>query len=843
MPYEETYDDQEKRVLREFDDYTAANPIQDVSSTTSRFGGTAAPEEKSQRVDSASKFGGTAAELPATINNIKKWSLQGVVGSEVDFKEGADFTTRFDLSFADTDEEKSAKFSKHHPEGSLKRVTVPELRESFLMFKNNIEDPKEVWKTVEDEGISFADVADVAGGAPEFLGGSAVFALPVVREAGILKTVLMTALGTAGGHVTKEGIEEFRGDQMQPWSEVLYDASKKAAVAGATTGALTGVAKVVSGVKGGGFLDTPDSTRHILEQIEKVPELSKFTPMAVAQPERKIISRLTAQAVSTSKHGQKFIADAEDAAVSEFRKLIGPAEYMKMGKELRDTIGKVYGKGKAVLMAKIARTPLEKTGKAATQGLKDDFVQNSSKLNSELYSKVDTAAEQQRPSFDLTETIEFAKTLKKGLLGEAEKVAPPKRSFKGRKVGMEAPDAKPVVVDVSYAPRQELLKVVNDISKLDPTQTDYKVIKELRTRLFNSIDNQPWQWDGNKYQAQQMWNKLSSTISNPTNNATEFTKALKAANAHNKLRAGVLNDDYVQKVIKTSKPVDIAKTLASEGGFTENIEFALKTYAPDKLKVVKDGMRYHWLTSSPGKAVETIQKRKQLDNLGFRRVVSKDEEQSLLAVAKSLDKLNSSRISTVFKKQATGGKVVKELIKDQDPEGMKELVTQLGGKNSSSTELLRVGILEDLLNESTEQTARNTLKINSKKFAAKWAEYNRNGVLDEVFDEKTRDTLGGIEIFSKMWEKSVDPGVSLEAAQLISLLKTPSTFLKGTHGLAMNEMFSWVLLSPKTRKYLAGTGAKPIRGTQMKLMSLALENMYSRMDASNKITALDEEEF
>lgn len=782
----------------------------------SRFGGIAVEDS------SGSKFGGVPVEEPPlTIGNMHKFAIQGLTGSEVDTETGLDFWSRFDISFSDTDEEKANKFMKGHPDGALHRINIPELNSSYLLFKFKADNPDEKWKTVEDEGFTLADVADVAGGTPEFVASTAPFFVPGVREASLGVQALAAGGGAMVGHLAKEGVEELRGTQLQPGLQVLYDALGRGGITAATTAA-TGVAqKAIRGITGRGALEATPEDQALLEAIGERPALKDKVPLAVISPEHKIAQRITAQAISTSKHGEQFIKSAEKAAVDEFKDLVGPDDYVSLSKELRGVISKVLGKGKAIILAQTRRTPLERGGKSAITGLEDDFVRNSSSVSKTLYSQVDDAANRLKPEFDLTDSINFAKELKKGLIAE----------------GADAP------VNVAEGPQRELLSVVNDLVKLDPTQTDYNVVKELRTRLFDLVDNQPWQWDTNKYQASQLWRKLSTTLMNPTNQADDYVKAIKTANSFWKKRSDILSDSHIQKIIRTDTPVDIAKKLSDEGQFTENVEYALTKFAPKKAKEVKDSIKYYWLVNKPGKAVENINRLREVDKMGFNRVVPKSELQPLLDLAKQMDTLNSSRMKQVFDRQLGAGKLVKGLINEQDVEGIELIIKQLGGNKSKGSKLLKAGILEDMLNESTELTQKNTLRINANTFAAKWREYNRNGILDKLMPIEDKKALEALKIYSKLWERSVDPGVSLEAAQLISLLKHPKTFIQGSHGLAMNEALAWIMLSPKTRDFLVGRGTQPIAGAYPKVMAIALEDMISTMDASDEdklLQTLDE---
>ena len=756
------------------------------------------------------RFGAEPIEPPMTISNMQKMAIEGLTGQQVDMETGLDFWSRADLSLSDTDEEKAAKFMKKYPQGSLRRINIPEMKGSYLLFKQDVQNPDEQWKTVEEESFTVKDLADIAGQLPEFVGSTLPFAHPSVRAAGVTKQAIVSGLGATFGHLGKEAVEEARGTQLQPRSEVLYDAGGRGLMTAGATALGGGLQKAYRGVTGGGYIDLPERSQQLLETVSKRPELAEYAPIGVVSPEHKIIQRLTAQAVSTARKGQQFIQEAEEAAVKEMQKLAGPEDFDVIGTGLKQEIKKTLGAGRAAILGKTQRVSLEKGGKAAQQGLKDDFVRASSAVARKLYNQVDEAATRENPQFDLTKAIAEADILKKGLMAE----------------GIEE------AVDVADIPQRQLLSVVGKLSKLNPTQTDYNVIKSLRTELWDLIDNQPWQWDTNKYKALQMYNKLSDTLKNPITNAPGYQSSIKTASAYWSQRSNILKDPHIQSLISSGKPVDVAKTLSAEGGFTENVNNALKQVPARRAKEIKNSVKYHWLVDEPGKAVEKINRMRQIDPEGFKRVVGKDEVHSLLAIGKQLDELNSSRMAQVFQKQSGAGRIVKDLVDNQDIDGVRQLVSQFGGKDSKRASLLKAGILEDMLNQTTELTKENTLKINPGKFAKLWRDYNRNGIMDLLMTSSDKEGVAAINAYSKMWERSIDPGVSLEAAQLITLMKHPDTFLKGVHGLTVNEVLARVLLSPKTRNFFIGKGKQQIAGTWPKVLAIGLEDIVSSMDAS-----------
>jgi hypothetical protein len=125
---------------------------------------------------------------------------------------------------------------------------------------------------IDEEGFSRNDISDLAGIAPEIIGGVAgaitgQIAIPIP----ILGAAIGAGVGAGGGQAAEEIFETVRGTQAQSSSEILKDVGTEAAIgflADATFGLLGGaIRKVKGGVKPGKGL-TDEELKTIGESLE-----------------------------------------------------------------------------------------------------------------------------------------------------------------------------------------------------------------------------------------------------------------------------------------------------------------------------------------------------------------------------------------------------------------------------------------------------------------------------------------------------------------------------------------------------------------------------------------------
>ena len=170
-----------------------------------------------------SGFDPSTVALPNDAARTKRFDIaeaisgDGVVFSpqDIDVQTGLDFFTRADISLSDSFQEKRRKFKKAYPEGGFFKIKLPGREETALVFKENIGNPDEKVKTVEDVGFTASDLADITGDIPAVV-GSAV----ATRGLSGIGAVVRGATGAMAGEVGKAAVEELRDANLQPFSEV-----------------------------------------------------------------------------------------------------------------------------------------------------------------------------------------------------------------------------------------------------------------------------------------------------------------------------------------------------------------------------------------------------------------------------------------------------------------------------------------------------------------------------------------------------------------------------------------------------------------------------------------------
>lgn len=733
----------------------------------------------------------------------------GVAPDEIDTQSGAGFLDRLDFSFSDNDAEIVAKFKAKYPNGVIRRVVVPDFtkgksilrdeggkRLSYsggqqrelrggprLVFKFDQGDPDEKLKTIEDYGrVSLGDVADLGG--PTAKVAPAVAASFLVGP-GALPQAAAAFGGTAVGHLAKEGVEEARGYQLQPWSEVAKQALGEGAAAGAMAGGLGLARNAINVGTGGGLLNIAPEDRAAQARIASSGlNLEPLTAPQLA-PEHKVLQRLSRQAASTSTQSQQQVRLQEMSAEQALRSLKDSANATDIGRQAMRATEKTFReKWFKTLKADRGFVSPEKGGKAL-QGAGKDFVSGSRNVVRAAYDKADAAASKNPPIFDLSPAVQQVDDIERAVLGAV-------------------PEGE-AAVNVAGTPRGELLGVIRDIKALAPEQTNYEVVKQLRTRLFDLIDNHPWNWDFNKHQALNLYKTLTGVLERPANGAPEFVQAFKTANQAAAERFSILERPSLQRIIKADQPAKLASTYALPGQFTDEVYQALRTHSSAKLKQFQRSAQLQIL-QKPGGAMKAVTDWIRRDPDGFSRIVPSAERKVFLDTAQNIDRLGSDKAVALLNQQTRASQFVRTLLKDQDPAGIDEAIRGVGGHGTKGHKLLRAGAIEDTVASVTEKGPRGYLVVDQAKLKSHIESMKKSGVWEKVLTREDRTKLTALDDYTRLLQSGKDVGTSLEAAQEIGKLKHPTTFLSGLHQLSMNSLIARFLVSPASTKFLIGGG-------------------------------------
>lgn len=756
-----------------------------------------------------------------TAAGITKAAIAGKLGynsDEINIDIGAPAGFRADLSLADTDEERINKFFKYFPSGAIDRVDLPELNSSYLVYKVNRDDPNESPKTIEDIGhFTFGDLADMVGTGFPVIGSIA--ASGGNPAAGVIKTALKLGAGDIAGRLAKEGIEKFRGDQFESGGEVAKRTLTQGAITAGIGLGFGGIAKAANILSGGGVVKPSPAGLKTSKAIEDAG--LKSPPAFLANPEDMILGRLSKQAISTSRHAQIKLENMQTSLVDNLSSL-STNTVDATGKELAKVIRKQKGSILARFYAQAARkvkaslTTPRNAEDSLIKGLGKDFVTIAGSLKRKLYGNVDKAASIEKPIFDLSPALKTINEIENAVLASLKEVEITKTLPAGKIISTSGKPILPSVEvagtvpggEVNVAPAQaELLSVIKRLKTLATEQTNFEAIKQIRTDLFGLIDNMPWQWDFNKMQAAKLWSSLTNVLTNPVNGAKGYVKALNTANSFfRKEYIPVLKSGIVQKIIKSENLGLIAKQMAEPNSMPIHVIKALKKFAPKRFEEYKGFFIANLLKNEKG-AKAAINNFLQNDKEAFTHFVSRKDLPSLMKMANAIDDLNSSTLNQVLTTNVKIGRLTRDLLENQDVEGIIQLVEQLGGRGSKGATLMRDGLIAHMIDDSVEETTKGGLRISFRKFSNLYKKYDKNGALDTFLTPKEKTRIFGIKEYARLFDVRVDPGTSLEQAKAITQVKNPFQpiqFLAGAHTLGVNSLVARAIFNDKVNQFLIG---------------------------------------
>lgn len=750
----------------------------------------------------------------------------GISPVDIDLTTGAKFGERVDYSFSDTDDEIINKFTKKYPKGVMKRTKFPDepvtrnyhgQEQSYvkpgptvLLYKTDSEDSKEKWKSIEDYGkLSMGDIADVAGAAPEVIGaiGTSLLFPP---SAGWQAAAL--GLGTLGGHVAKETLEEARGMQLQPWTEVMKTGAIKGGAAAALGYGAHLAMKPVNVGAGRGLLRTSEADRAAALRIKQSG--LDLEPLGAHQlaSEHPILTGKAAQAFSTSHYGQQAVSKQAASAVKALRGL-EPKTAGHLGKKLQNMASREYWK-KHWAQTRARFTTPEMGGKNLQQAAKS-FSQKSRAEVGKLYDQVDDIATTQNPVFDLSAARSEVQNIKNAILADI----PEEQAAVGQ-------------VNVANTPKGQLLGVIDDIERISQTQTNYETVKSLRTRLFGLIDNEAWQWDVNKYYASQLWGKLTESIRNPVGGNNAFTNTFNAASAAHRARMDILNMSTFQRVMRAEKPVELANTYARPGAIPDEIHKAFTRFSPKKYDMFKQYAQLKMLRDNGG-AMNAINKFMRDDPEGFARLVPKSQRTGLLRTAKNLDYLNSEQAAKLIGKQAEYDTVIETMLSKQTPLSAQRTLKFYGGKGSEGHTYLRRATLKHIINRAVKPSEKGYDVVDRKSLIGIIKEYKDKGVYDFLTsNDKLR--LHALDDYVRMAKVDADVGVSLQKQAIIGQFSHPAKWGHAIRSLSVNELVARALMNNKISNLLVGMGRKPLSSIPLQRSSVVINAIAQDMEAGQQ---------
>jgi hypothetical protein len=751
----------------------------------------------------------------------------GVPADMVDTS-GADFATRWNFSFSDTDDDIRQKFKQQHPNGEIYRLVYnPEStykdtgqtfkwreQESVLVYRENAydddgnvlpitEDSKV--KTIEGATGGYRDIADLGGPSLPFAGAIATGAL---APAGVLWGALSTGFGYMAGELAKHEVNIFAFGSKMSQEEAIVDAAKEGrdmailmAVTGGTYKALKGVtqkgAKVV-------LSDASAEIKAIRQRAMTWVESQRGrAPTLSAEqiaPENAVLERLATQARSTSAEARhKAVAQQTAPATILEGDLVSTAE--NVGEKLLRQVRRVYNQTRNKIRTAVfghRRTTLEQGGAALTEGSRAWQLQEGprGKLGQQ-YSKLDDIAEEAQPMFVLSVPTVEGRLSVRETIGEI-------RNF----VNAEVRAAESSGLNVAE-PLANLSRILADIDQISSTQFNYQVIKTLRTRVGDVIEKWPWDASINSSHARRLYSALSDVMLNPTGLPSPalkaFTEQAVKANGMSRAYYDMVDDPTIRKIMQSTSPGMLAADIGTPLHLTPNVRKMINEMPGNYSKKFKEATLIHDVLLNPGGATKSIDNWVQKHPEGWSFLVGGDKvlERSLRSAAESMDALRNSNLYKAMDAATKNREMATTLLRSPGtgPKETKALVDSIGEQGRMR---LREGMYHDIVDSVVSEGKKGIPIVDNKALREIIKEYKATGAWQHVLTQADRVHLLGMKSYIDLvYKGAADAGVSLEAAKAITELKRPSTFISGAHKLTVNALAARVIMSPHFTEWVA----------------------------------------
>jgi len=849
-------------------EYKEANPQNKVLMQKRYFDKVITPQVNIDELENVKKRFYNQFPLPGTNESFAQRLSQStnIPINQLDVTTGANFKDRLDYSLSDTDEEVINKFKSKYHNGEMFRVEIPQGRmikkgttyvrqgeptttkdifefpETRLIYKENWDDPKEKWKTVKNEGWKWKNLGDYGGAA---LTQAPTIAAAIATGGSSLPIqALFTGTTAALSRLGKESIEAYRGKQLEPLSDVFSKAGMDWLTTAGMIGAGGLINKGLNALTGRGLIQTHPEVKSLLKDVNKLRQLREGEQLRPpmphqASPEDMAMQRIAAQATASSKAMQHELYNQRQSAVNVANTGTNMTLH-KAGTNFGRIAKGAYAQEKALLENKLGRVQ-PRSGQAGAQEAITKYFDTAKKEISSAYSKVDRIAEIENPTFDLGGVKQTANNIKNLVLGIGKEqpstfVKPPDKIVDGktifRRAIQEVPAPPPKPINVADTPYGPLMGVIQDIEKLNPNQINYEVLKNLRTRVGDVIDNWPWQANVNTGQARRLYASLSDAMLN-SNGSNTFKRALIKATEKAKARFDLLERESVRKMMYSENSgklvLDVSKP--NSGAMSEDVLNILsKSKNNPGITNFRKSAQAQILMDDRG-SIKALENYRTQDSRGYKVLIPPSEEKTIWRIAKEMDDLRNSPLHGVVESQTEGRHAIQTLLARKDLSSAKmQILTKQIGKYGRDN--LREGAYLDLIESATTPGKKlGQAELSRRVLQNKIEEYKQKGIWDYVLNKTDRIKLQGLKSYLQMiYPTGTDPGTSLEIAQAITELKHPATFLSGATKLGTNKLIAHILISKSANYFLVGTGKEKLKQNYPALLMFMIRALKEGQD-------------
>lgn len=672
--------------------------------------------------------------------------------------------------------------------------------------------PGQPWRPFDSSNFNLNDIPDFASDIPEIAASVAKYA----RRG----TIPGAAMWAATAQTGEEGLKGGMG-----YTPDMYGPAKVGAgelLGGYGAGLLSKpIAAAANRLTGRSPGHVPDEAmrvhQNILETYPDAPHL-----MGHQLSDSKFLERQAAQARYTSNEGiipqEKAQQDWSMNELSQMGPTRTRAAVLEQQKQAaRDVASRMEGE---VVRGVSNRTP-QASGAGMQKGVETDIKMRGQRVN-KAYNEVDEAAINEQPIFSLESIQAEARSIREGVQGTSTSTKEGTKDVPGMYGEFRTiPTSETVTggVEVSGVPQGELDRVIDDILKLDTGQVNHEVVKSLRTRLYDLVDNPAYAWDPNKYKALGLYKKLSDTLQNPLNDAPVYKSAIGKASSLARDRFQLMEHSNIRKILDTDNHYTIGEMIQI-GQLTPTTVGSIRKGG--QIDSLKQGLNWQILNSKNPRKTLAAWKKNHPEVL--HRIYGKSEIKQMTQVVNQVDALRGQKISEIAERIQRSATDVSDAARYYDPAGTANLAKRM---NEGQKKSFKEGIFMDFLEKTKAVNEKGAAYIDPQKFAELYDMYDKAGFLDAFLGSTGKSRLRALGDYVAYTNGTLkDVGAALEGAKLISQLKDihkPKNMLTGYLGLRINAGIAKFMAHPKGNKVMLGWSDKePFSGRSLQGIGLFL---------------------
>ena len=723
--------------------------------------------------------------------------LSGKAGFPVSPESDLSFMERADLGLSDTPQERLAKWKARYPAGTYTEVPMPGKTEGIYQRY-----PTDTPRLVDEPGVTLKDLADRP---QEMVTVPAQAGLAAMGPPGWAAQLGLQALIPGAVHLGKEGIEEARGYQQEPLGSVLGTAGIESLTDLIAGGAGAGIGATGRAIRGRNVGGPPQSLVQDMADIDAMLQLQPEAKSADLEPylyqmrpDQPVIERIGAQMRSTSARAKR----AEALQQETFADLINQYRTVQLGKAgvTLSREGERAVRKRAFDITRDFGVDREAAGKIIKGTITEDFNTKSRSAIKKAYDKAGELSE--GVQFDLSPAQDVSRRVTAPVQATATETVPGQIIDLGGQPLTEETIQK--LVNVKADPDGAVRTVAGLLDQIDPVQTDWRVVKELRSQVGDAI-KEPRLSDASSGQAKSIYAALTDVMENPIGGGNAFVETWKNANRLARERFQIYEDAKIIDILRQDAPAEIAKAVGQNpAAFNETVRGVIRDFAPDKKNKIRDAVS-SVIIGGEGSSRQAL-KRWETDNIAaFQFLYPTRREQGVIRdAARSMDELRAAPVNKLLDFSTAKIARGKSLLQDMGPAEIEDTLRMFrGGKNSQAGEAMRMAAFDDILQGALTTSKEGLPTLNTNKLSAAIQKAKESGVWEKVLTAEDKVKLRGFDAYVRRVFKSLsDTGTSLEQAQAIAALKHPGTFLQGFHALMVNNrVLPLFLMNRRLGKY------------------------------------------